>query len=265
MTTGVGLTPNSSRQVNLKVNCWPLYLQQVNKINDSNRKAVLENYLYPGPPRPNAPFLHKTASPDLNFQQRHPQLLSPNLYHIRSSCGVPSFVILLFYPHLLRHISGYLTTMHTNMDDQQMAHTNTRAAMTNSMVHALDSFITPNLSQHGWLTTDEDNHDLSCEILKNFVDLCHAGNSRRFILETLSDDRTHLEMAQWLSTIFLGHNPAPRDRRLLSFTDSVVKFFHDLCWDHFVHFFTADDGSQIVADSGLYSYAQASRQTVGPI
>ncbi|KAL2283664.1 hypothetical protein FJTKL_09722 [Diaporthe vaccinii] len=147
--------------------------------------------------------------------------------------------------------------MKTNMDNQQLPHMITRAPVTILMVQALHKFITPKLAEHGWLTAEEENQDLSCEILRNLLDLCHGGNSRSFILETLADNKTHLEMAEWISPIFLGHNPAPKDRDLLSFTDGVISFFHDLCWDHFVQLYTANLGSEVVANGDPSSYTLA--------
>lgn len=154
--------------------------------------------------------------------------------------------------------------MQTNMDNEQLTHMIARAPLTLSRGHALYRYITAKLAEHGWLSKDEDNEDLRHEIIRNMMDLCSADNSQRFILETLADDETHVSMARWISTLFLGRNPAPKDRGLLSFTDGVIKFFHDLCWEYFSRVPTAIVGSQVVATGGQSSYTQAIRHTVGP-
>lgn len=185
------------------------------------------------------------------FRQRQHQLLPQIPYHIPLSC------------ESLNPMNHCTSPIQTKMD-QQLARANTRAPVTISMTNSLHRYIILKLAKYGWLTTYEDHQDLSCEILRNLLDLCHAGNSQRFILEMLSDHKTHLEMAEWISTVFMSHNPAPRDRGLLSFTEGVVGFFHDLCWDHFDRVHTADDESQIEAEGITPSYTQASRQTVSP-
>lgn len=149
------------------------------------------------------------------------------------------------------------------MDNQKLAYMNTPAPVTNSMVQALDRYITHNLAERGWLSIDEDNQDLSSEILRNLLDLSHGLNSQRFILETLADNGTHFAMAKWISTIFLEGNLGPKDSSLLSFTDGVINFFHDLCQDQFAWSHTAIVGSQGVASGGPSSYTRTLPQTVG--
>lgn len=175
---------------------------------------------------------------------------------------LPLAILLLSYS--LNLIDRCPNIVDTKMDNQQVIHMNTRVPVTDSMVHALDQFIMPKLTDHGWLSFQEDNENLRDEIIKKFLRLCCAGNSQRVILESLADNWTHAAMARWISAIFLGGNPAPRDRSLLSFTDGVVSFFYDLCHDHFARGLTADFGSQVVAHDGPSSYAQVNLQTVGP-
>lgn len=175
---------------------------------------------------------------------------------------LPLAIFLLSYS--LKLIDRCHNMVATKIGNQRLVHMNARVPVTNSIVHALEQFIMLKLTEHGWLSVEEDNENLRDEIIRQLLGFCCAGDSQRVILESLADSGAHVAMARWISTIFLGGNPVPKDRSLLSFTDGVISFFRDLCQDHFVSGLTVSVGAPGAASDGPSAYTQVNLQTVCP-
>ncbi|POS69305.1 hypothetical protein DHEL01_v212301 [Diaporthe helianthi] len=97
------------------------------------------------------------------------------------------------------------------------------------MGSSLNSFITRKLNEYGWLPAGHDDEDVKLAIIKNLLE----PRSKHFqgpIPAILVKEGTQIAVAEVLCTTLLKDTP-PNDEKLLSFTRSLVDFYHVHCFN----------------------------------
>jgi hypothetical protein len=94
---------------------------------------------------------------------------------------------------------------------------------------SLSNYITMKLQEYGWLTTGHENEEFLDAIINSLYDP-QSSHFNGLIPLILAKEGTQIAVAEVLCTKIL-QDTSPNDEEVLSFTETLVQYYRDLCFN----------------------------------
>lgn len=97
---------------------------------------------------------------------------------------------------------------------------------------SIEGFISHELTEQGWFSTDEDNAQVAADITRLLVVVDYCTDRSQLFHVMFSESQTQTDFARDVSIKFLSLDPAPDDPALRSFVRRIFTFYLETSWSH---------------------------------